>query len=71
MNSLFFWIIILSFVIPMAMRMYRKSVNKRNQGQGFSGGYPGQFPGSGFPGQAKTPDSRTGSPATATRSRTT
>ncbi|GAC1491931.1 MAG: hypothetical protein NVS2B15_11490 [Pseudarthrobacter sp.] len=45
MNSLFFWIIILSFVVPMAMRMYRKSVNKRNQGQGFSGGYPGQFPG--------------------------
>lgn len=45
MNSLFFWIIILSFVIPMAMRMYRKSVNKRNQGQGFSGGYPGQYPG--------------------------
>ncbi|MET3720214.1 MULTISPECIES: hypothetical protein [unclassified Arthrobacter] len=45
MNSLFFWIIILSFVIPIAMRMYRKSVNKRNQGQGFSGGYPGQFPG--------------------------
>jgi hypothetical protein len=44
-NSLFFWIIILSFVIPMAMRMYRKSVNKRNQGQGFSGGYPGQYPG--------------------------
>ncbi|GAC1450699.1 MAG: hypothetical protein PVSMB10_04930 [Pseudarthrobacter sp.] len=44
-NSLFFWIIILSFVVPMAMRMYRKSVNKRNQGQGFSGGYPGRFPG--------------------------
>lgn len=55
MNSLFFWIIILSFVIPMAMRMYRKSVNKRNQGQGFSGGYPGQYPGQ-FPGtQSKQP----------------
>jgi hypothetical protein len=54
-NSLFFWIIILSFVIPMAMRMYRKSVNKRNQGQGFSGGYPGQYPGQ-FPGtQSKQP----------------
>ena len=49
MNSLFFWIIILSFVVPTAMRMYRKSVNKRNQGQGFSGGYPGQYPGQ-FPG---------------------
>jgi hypothetical protein len=37
------------------MRMYRKSVNKRNQGQGFSGGYPGQYPGQ-FPGpQSKQP----------------
>jgi len=54
-NSLFFWIIILSFVIPMAMRMYRKSVNKRNQGQGFSGGYPGQFPGGGFGGDGQYP----------------
>jgi hypothetical protein len=54
-NSLFFWIIILSFVVPMAMRMYRKSVNKRNQGQGFSGGYPGQYPGQ-FPGpQSREP----------------
>ena len=51
MNSLFFWIIILSFLIPMAMRMYRKSVNKRNQEQSFSGRYPDQFPGGGqFPG---------------------
>ncbi|QOD04640.1 hypothetical protein [Pseudarthrobacter sp. BIM B-2242] len=55
MNSLFFWIIILSFVIPMAMRMYRKSVNKRNQGQGFSGGYPGQFPGGGLGGDGQNP----------------
>ncbi|MCU1434043.1 MAG: hypothetical protein JWR71_768 [Pseudarthrobacter sp.] len=55
MNSLFFWIIVLSFVIPMAMRMYRKSVNKRNQGQGFSGGYPGQFPGGGFGGDGQNP----------------
>ena len=55
MNSLFFWIIILSFVIPMAMRMYRKSVNKRNQGQGFTGGFPGQFPGGGFPGDGQNP----------------
>ncbi|MET4590133.1 hypothetical protein [Arthrobacter sp. 754] len=52
MNSLFFWIIVLSFLIPMAMRMYRKSVNKRNQDQSFSGRYPDQFPGGGqFPGQ--------------------
>jgi hypothetical protein len=50
-NSLFFWIIVLSFLIPMAMRMYRKSVNKRNQEQSFSGRYPDQFPGgSQFPG---------------------
>lgn len=51
MNSLFFWIIILSFLIPMAMRMYRKSVARRNQEQSFSGRYPEQFPGSGpYPG---------------------
>jgi hypothetical protein len=49
-NSLFFWIIVLSFVVPMAMRMYRKSVNRRNQEQSFSGRYPDQFPGGGFPG---------------------
>lgn len=57
MNSLFFWIIILSFLIPMAMRMYRKSVNKRNQEQSFTGRYPDQFPGGGqFPGpQSKQP----------------
>ncbi|WP_411375975.1 hypothetical protein ACLH0K_06365 [Arthrobacter sp. MPF02] len=50
MLDLFFWIIILSLLIPVAMRMYRKSVDRRNQ-QGFSGGYPGQFPGQ-FPGSA-------------------
>ncbi|MBD1539757.1 hypothetical protein HC744_16320 [Arthrobacter sp. S1_S22] len=51
MSNLFFWIIILSFVIPMAMRMYRKSVARRDQQQTFSGRYPDQFPGSGqFPG---------------------
>jgi len=55
-NSLFFWIIVLSFVIPMAMRMYRKSVNKRNQEQSFSGRYPDQFPGGGqFPGSGQYP----------------
>ena len=57
MNSLFFWIIVLSFLIPMAMRMYRKSVNKRNQDQSFSGRYPDRFPGGGqFPGpQSRQP----------------
>ncbi|MCB5290771.1 hypothetical protein [Arthrobacter sp. SO3] len=57
MNSLFFWIIVLSFLIPMAMRYYKKSVRGRNQNQG---GFPdqfGQFPGNppgggaGYPGQ--------------------
>ncbi|PNI07403.1 hypothetical protein CXX84_16340 [Arthrobacter sp. AFG7.2] len=53
MSNLFFWIIILSFVIPMAMRMYRKSVARRNHEQSFSGRYPEQFPGAGqFPGSA-------------------
>ena len=47
MNNLFFWIIVLSFVIPMAMRMYRKSVHRRNQEQSFSGRYPDRFPGAG------------------------
>lgn len=60
MLDLFFWIIILSLLIPVGMRMYRKSVDRRNQDQGFSGGYPGQFPEPGqFPGsagpQSKTP----------------
>ncbi len=52
-SNLFFWIIILSFLIPMAMRMYRKSVARRNHEQSFSGRYPEQFPGGGqFPGSA-------------------
>ncbi|MFF1253985.1 hypothetical protein ACFVYC_16000 [Pseudarthrobacter sp. NPDC058329] len=53
MSNLFFWIIILSFLIPMAMRMYRKSVARRNHEQSFSGRYPEQFPGGGsYPGSA-------------------
>lgn len=51
MNNLFFWIILLSFVIPMALRMYRKSVARRNHEQSFQGRYPEQFPGGGtYPG---------------------
>ena len=48
MNSLFFWLIVLSFVVPAAMRLYRRSVRGRNQDQGTPGGFPGgfgQFPG--------------------------
>ena len=47
MNSLFFWIIILSFLIPMAMRYYKRSMRGRNQNQGMPGGPDqfGQFPG--------------------------
>ena len=60
MSNLFFWIIVLSFLIPMAMRMYRKSVARRNHEQSFSGRYPDQFPGGGmYPGsngpQSKQP----------------
>jgi hypothetical protein len=52
-SNLFFWIIILSLLIPVAMRMYRKSVARRDHGQSFSGRYPEQFPGAGqFPGSA-------------------
>lgn len=48
MNNLFFWILVLSFLIPMGLRMYRKSMARRGRDQGF----PGQFPGSGqYPGQ--------------------
>jgi hypothetical protein len=52
--SIFFWIIILSLLIPAAMRYYRRSVQNKNQGQdpyqGTPGGFPGMFPGQG-PGQ--------------------
>ena len=46
MNNLFFWIIVLSFLIPIAMRYYKKSVRGRNQNQGMPGGPDqfGQFP---------------------------
>jgi hypothetical protein len=48
---LFFWIIILSFVVPMAMRMYRRSMARRDRDQGLPGRFPDQFPGQ-FPGQS-------------------
>ncbi|WP_261375308.1 hypothetical protein [Arthrobacter sp. KBS0702] len=52
--SIFFWIIILSLLIPAAMRYYRRSVQNKSQGQdpyqGTPGGFPGMFPGQG-PGQ--------------------
>jgi hypothetical protein len=51
-NSLFFWIIVLSFVVPAAMRLYRRSVRSRNQDQGMPGSF-GQFPGN-YPGQQNT-----------------
>jgi hypothetical protein len=40
----FFWIIILAVLVPMGMRMYRRSVQRRNQGPGVPGQYPDQFP---------------------------
>jgi hypothetical protein len=45
--DLFFWIIILAVLVPMGMRMYRRSVQDRNQGPGLPGQYPGQFPNQG------------------------
>jgi hypothetical protein len=39
---MFFWIIVLSFVVPAAVRLYRRSVRGRNQGMP---GQFGQFPG--------------------------
>ncbi|MHA7223566.1 hypothetical protein ACX80S_14800 [Arthrobacter sp. RHLT1-20] len=64
MNNLFFWIIVLSFLIPMGMRLYKKSVRGRNQNQGGPGGFPGQFgqfPGNssgGAPGDYPGPQSK-------------
>jgi hypothetical protein len=45
--DLFFWIIILAVLVPMGMRMYRRSMQQRNQGPGLPGQYPGQFPNQG------------------------
>jgi hypothetical protein len=42
-NNLFFWLIVLSFLVPMALRLYRKSVRGRNQDQGTPGGFLGKF----------------------------
>jgi hypothetical protein len=53
-SNVFFWIIILSFLVPFAMRMYRKSVRGRNQNQDFNSQFPGQFPGQ----QPGPPDNR-------------
>ncbi|MFS0715988.1 hypothetical protein ABC337_02340 [Arthrobacter sp. 1P04PC] len=53
--SIFFWIIILSLVIPAAMRYYRRSVQNKNRDQGMPGGFGG-FPGTGpGPGQSNQP----------------
>ncbi|WP_285248182.1 hypothetical protein [Pseudarthrobacter sp. efr-133-R2A-89] len=65
MSSLFLWIIILSFVVPTAMRMYRRSMARRDRDQGLPGQYPGQFPGQygpgGFPGSGQYPGQFPGS----------
>lgn len=62
MFNLFFWIIILAVVVPMVMRMYRRSMQQRNQGPGLPGQYPDQFgnrPGSPFGGPFQNrPDNR-------------
>ena len=43
MNNLFFWLIVLSFLVPMALRWYRKSMRGRDQNQGTPGGFLGKF----------------------------
>lgn len=58
MNNLFFWILVLSVLIPLGLRMYRKSVARRNQDQGLPGQFqgPGHYPGPGqFPGELPGP----------------
>ena len=59
MSSLFLWIIILSFVVPMAMRMYRRSMARRDRDQGLPG--PGQYGPGGFPGPGQYPGQFPGS----------
>lgn len=51
---MFFWIIVLSFLVPMAVRRYRRSVQGRNQGT------PGQF--GQFPGNQNNPGSQNNQP---------
>lgn len=60
MNNLFFWILVLSVLIPLGLRMYRKSVARRNRDQGFPGRYHDQFPGQ-FPGPGQSPGGFPGS----------
>ncbi len=50
MNNLFFWIIVCSWLIPMGIRMYRRSQQRRIRNSGHpdgrfqQGGYPGRLP---------------------------
>ena len=71
MSNMFFWIIVLSFLIPIAMRWYKKSIRGRNQNRALPGGPDqfGQFPGGGS--RAPIPGPRTISRVTARPNRTT
>ena len=51
---MFFWIIVLSFLVPVAMRLYRRSSRGRNQGM------PGQF--GQFPGNQGNPNNQSRQP---------
>ncbi|MFC7849118.1 hypothetical protein ACFUTU_11665 [Arthrobacter sp. NPDC057388] len=62
MFDLFFWIIILAVLVPMGMRMYRRSMQQRSQGPGLPGQYPGQFPNQGPDQFGNQPGSPFGSP---------
>jgi hypothetical protein len=50
MNSLFFWIIVCSWLIPVGIRMYKRSQQRRIRNNGYpdgrfqQGGYPGRLP---------------------------
>lgn len=63
MSSLFFWIIILSILIPFMMRWYRRSTSGRNQryfgGPGAPGEFGGPGNGPGAPGQHQHRDGYT------------
>lgn len=51
MNNVIFWIIVCSWLIPMGIRMYYRSRQRRLRDREYGGTFPGNPPGPYFPGQ--------------------
>lgn len=51
MNNLIFWIIVCSWLIPMGIRMYNRSRQRRLRDGDYGGNLPGNPPGPYIPGQ--------------------